>query len=194
MKQIIEEPKTYDRNTDTLVYALGGLGEVGKNMYCYEHQDEIIIIDSGVRFPEESLLGVDYVIPDYGYLQRNQHKVKALIITHGHEDHIGGIPFLLKSVRVPRIYAPNFAAALIMRKLEEKRMRDVPKIEIINENSRVETEHFRVGFYNTTHSIPDALGVLINTPNGRIVHTGDFKFDLNPVGINADYQKMAYIG
>ena len=194
MKQIIEEPKTYDRNTDTLVYALGGLGEVGKNMYCYEHQDEIIIIDSGVRFPEESLLGVDYVIPDYGYLQRNQHKVKALIITHGHEDHIGGIPFLLKSVRVPRIYAPNFAAALIMRKLEEKRMRDVPKIEIINENSRVETEHFRVGFYNTTHSIPDALGVLINTPNGRIVHTGDFKFDLTPVGINADYQKMAYIG
>ena len=188
------EQKTYNRSTDTLVYALGGLGEVGKNMYCYEHQDEIIILDAGVRFPEESLLGVDYVIPDYSYLVRNQHKVKALIITHGHEDHIGGIPFLLKAVKIPRIYAPSFAAALINRKLEERRMRELPKIEIINENSKVETEHFRVGFYNTTHSIPDALGVLINTPNGRIVHTGDFKFDLTPVGANADYQKMAYIG
>lgn len=188
------EQKTYNRATDTLVYALGGLGEVGKNMYCVEHLDEILIIDCGVRFPEEFLLGVDYVINDYSYLQRNQHKVKALIITHGHEDHIGGIPFLIKKVRIPKIYAPNFAAALINKKMEERRLRDVPRIELIDDNSSVQTEHFRVGFFETTHSIPDSLGVLINTPNGRVVHTGDFKFDLTPVGANADYQKMAYIG
>lgn len=188
------EQKTYNRATDTLVYALGGLGEVGKNMYVVEHMDEIIIIDCGVRFPEEFLLGVDYVINDYSYLQRNQHKIKALVITHGHEDHIGGIPFLIMKVRVPKIYAPNFAAALIKRKIEERRLRDIPKIEIIDDNSKIDTEHFRIGFFETTHSIPDSLGVLINTPNGRVVHTGDFKFDLTPVGANADYQKMAYIG
>ena len=95
---------------DTLIYAMGGLGEVGKNMYCFEHENEILIIDSGVRFPEENLLGVDYVIPDYNYLVKNNRKRKVLIITHGHEDHIGGIPFLLKSVDIEAIYAPAFAA------------------------------------------------------------------------------------
>ena len=112
---------TYNRvspkKTDTLVFALGGLGEVGKNMYCIEHEDEILIIDAGVRFPEESLLGVDYVIPDYNYLVRNRYKRKVLLITHGHEDHIGGIPFLLKTVDIEAIYAPRFAVALINRKL-----------------------------------------------------------------------------
>lgn len=182
------------KKSDTLVYALGGLGEVGKNMYCIEHEDEIIIIDAGVRFPEENLLGVDYVIPDYNYLVRNKAKKKTLIITHGHEDHIGGIPFLLKSVEIEAIYASRFAVALINRKLEERRMlRNVKLIEI-NEDSSVATKYFRCGFFNTTHSIPDSLGIIINTPNGRVVTTGDFKFDLTPVGTNADYQKMAYLG
>ena len=190
----IVQDHSYNRTTDTLVYALGGLGEVGKNMYCYEHDDEIIIIDSGVVFPDVELLGVDYVIPDYTYLAKNQWKIKALIITHGHEDHIGGIPFLLMSVNIPAIYAPRFAAAQIRRKLEEKRMSRSVNIIEIDGNSSVKTNHFSVGFFDTTHSIPDSLGVLINTPNGRIVHTGDFKFDLTPVGSNSDYQKMAYIG
>lgn len=189
---------TYNRvspkKTDTLVYALGGLGEVGKNMYCIEHEDEILIIDAGVRFPEESLLGVDYVIPDYNYLIRNKLKRKVLVITHGHEDHIGGIPFLLRSVEIETIYAPRFAVALINRKLEEKRLLRQTKIIEINESSAVNTKYFRCGFFNTTHSIPDSLGIIINTPNGRIVTTGDFKFDLTPVGTNADYQKMAYLG
>ena len=182
------------RKTDTLVYALGGLGEVGKNMYVIENDDEIIIIDSGVMFPEENLLGVDYVIPDYTHLVRNQKKIKALIITHGHEDHIGGIPFLLQRLNIQNIYAPLFAKALIERKLEERKMRSKFKIQVIDSKSTVSTKHFVVGFFNVVHSIPDSLGLLINTPNGRIVSTGDFKFDLTPVGTNPDYQIMSYMG
>ncbi|MEF9967835.1 MAG: ribonuclease J [Longicatena sp.] len=179
---------------DTLIYALGGLGEVGKNMYCFEHENEILIIDSGVRFPEDNLLGVDYVIPDYNYLVKNNRKRKILVITHGHEDHIGGIPFLLRSVDIEAIYAPAFAIALINKKLEERKMLRGVKIIEINDRSSLKMKHFTCGFFNTTHSIPDSLGILINTPNGRIVHTGDFKFDLTPVGANADYQVMAYMG
>ncbi|MDY5251724.1 MAG: ribonuclease J [Erysipelotrichaceae bacterium] len=177
-----------------MVYALGGLGEVGKNMYCIEHDDEIIVIDVGILFPEESLLGVDYVIPDFSYLIRNQHKIKAVVITHGHEDHIGGIPFFIQSIKIDKIYAPRFACALINKKLEERKLSKNVKLVEINGDSRIETKHFNIGFFNTIHSIPDSLGVLINTPNGRIVQTGDFKFDLTPIGKNSDYQKMAYIG
>lgn len=185
----------YDyKKSDTLVYALGGLGEVGKNMYCFEHEDEILIIDAGIRFPEENLLGVDYVIPDYSHLIQQEHKTKTLIITHGHEDHIGGIPFLLKSVSISAIYAPRFAIALIQKKLEERKMLKCVPIHEITGKSKVALHHFTCGFFHTTHSIPDSFGVLINTPNGRVVHTGDFKFDLTPVGTNADYQTMAYIG
>ena len=183
----------YDAKKDTLVYALGGLGEVGKNMYCYEHDDEIIIVDAGVKFPDDELLGVDYVIPDYTHLIKNKDKIQALIITHGHEDHIGGIPFFLLSCPVKKIYAPRFAKALIEKKLQERRRLANTQVIEIDENSSIQTNYFRIGFFNTVHSIPDSLGVLINTPNGRIVETGDFKFDLTPVGTNSDYQKMAYI-
>ena len=186
--------QNYDAKKDTLVYALGGLGEVGKNMYCYEHDDEIIIVDCGVKFPDDELLGVDYVIPDYTHLIKNKDKIQALIITHGHEDHIGGIPFFLLSCPIKKIYAPGFAKALIEKKLQERRRLANTKVIEIDENSSIQTKYFRVGFFNTVHSIPDSLGVLINTPNGRIVETGDFKFDLTPVGTNSDYQKMAYIG
>ncbi len=184
----------YDVKKDTLVYALGGLGEVGKNMYCFQQDDEILIVDAGVKFPDDDLLGVEYVIPDFTHLIKNQDKIKGLIITHGHEDHIGGIPFLLMACKINKIYAPRFAKSLIEKKISERRKNFNFKIEEIDENSVVQTNHFRVGFFNTIHSIPDSLGVLINTPNGRIVETGDFKFDLTPIGNNADYQKMAYIG
>lgn len=186
--------KNHVEKTDTLIYALGGLGEVGKNMYCYEHENEICIVDCGVLFPGDELLGVDYVIPDYHHLIRMNKKRKFLVITHGHEDHIGGIPFLLKQVQIDAIYAPRFAKALIQKKLSEHKGLENTKIIEINEDSRISTRYFTVGFFNTIHSIPDSLGVLITTPNGTIVHTGDFKFDLTPVGTNADYQKMAHIG
>ncbi len=189
-----ETARTINYGTDTLVYALGGLGEIGKNMYCFEHDDEIIIVDCGVLFPEDDLLGVDYVIPDYSYLVKNREKIKALVITHGHEDHIGGIPFFLQSVHLREIYAAPFAKALIEKKLEEHRMLRNVTIKDINPDTRIDTKYFHIGFFNTVHSMPDSYGLLINTPNGRIVETGDFKFDLTPIGVNSDYQKMAYIG
>ncbi|MBQ6592258.1 MAG: ribonuclease J, partial [Solobacterium sp.] len=186
--------KTINRKTDTLVYAMGGLGEVGKNMYCFEHDDEIIIIDCGVLFPGESLPGVDYVIPDWSYLVKNQAKIKAMIITHGHEDHIGAIPFFLQSVHLKEIYAPRFAKALIEKKLEEHRLLRNCRILTIDEASHIQTKYFDVGFYNTIHSFPDSLGVFVNTPNGRAVETGDYKFDFTPIGEKSDFQKMAYMG
>lgn len=179
---------------ETKVFALGGLNEVGKNMYCIEHDNEIVIIDAGVKFAEEGLPGIDYVIPDYTYLKRNAKKIKGLLITHGHEDHIGGIPFLLQVVPIPFIYASPLASAMIYRKLEEKRLTNETKIIEINHLSQVMTEHFNIGFFRTNHSIPESLGIIVNTPNGRVVSTGDFKFDLTPVGDAADYQVMSFLG
>ena len=115
--------KFFENNTDTKVFALGGLGEVGKNMYCIMHGNELIIIDSGVLFPEAGLLGIDYVIPDFSFLKENESKIKGLFITHGHEDHIGSIPFLLQTVKIPVIYAPNQAANLIKKKLADRNIR-----------------------------------------------------------------------
>lgn len=181
------------QHIDTKVFALGGLGEVGKNMYCVMHDDEIIIVDSGVMFPEDELLGIDYVIPDYTFLKQNESKIKALLITHGHEDHIGGITFLVQSVNIPVIYAPNQAKELIDKKLLERNI-NYKKIIIYNEETKIKTKYFNVEFFRTTHSIPDSHGISIGTPNGVIVMTGDFKFDLTPIGPMANLHKMARIG
>ena len=186
--------QTINRETDTLIFALGGLGEIGKNMYCIEHDDEIIIIDCGVMFPEDTLPGVDYVIPDFTYLVKNQNRIKALVITHGHEDHIGGLPFFLKQIRLKEIWAGPFAKALIEKKLDEHHLLRSVRINEIDSTTSIRTKYFTVGFIDTVHSIPDSYGVLVNTPNGRIFETGDFKFDLTPVGKQSDYQKMAYMG
>ena len=180
-------------NNNTLVFALGGLGEVGKNMYCVMHKEELIIVDSGVMFPEDNLLGIDYVIPDYTFLKENESKIKALIITHGHEDHIGSIPFLLQSVNIPKIYAPAQAAALIEKKLNERNIKYKNTI-IYNESTKIKTKFFKIEFFRTTHSIPDSHGLSIDTPNGLVVMTGDFKMDLTPIGPMFDIHKMAEIG
>ena len=180
-------------NIPTRVVALGGLGEVGKNMYIVEHNDEILVIDAGVMFPEDNLLGVDYVIQDITYLKKNADKIKGLFITHGHEDHIGGIPFLLQAVKIPVIYTPKIAKDLIEKKLVERNIK-YDNYEIITPDFNVKTKYFDVSFINTTHSIPDSFALIIKTPNGTIFETGDFKFDLTPVGPMADIHKMAKAG
>ena len=181
------------KDKKTQVFALGGLGEVGKNMYCVYHYDELVIVDSGVMFPEDGLLGIDYVIPDYTFLKENEDKIKALLITHGHEDHIGSIPFLLQTVNIPRIYAPQQAKALIDKKLEEKNIK-YKNLIVYNDNTKIKTKYFNIEFFRTTHSIPDSHGIAFHTPNGVIVMTGDFKMDLTPVGPMSDIHKMARIG
>ena len=176
------------------IYALGGLCEVGKNTYCIESENSLIIIDAGVMFPGADLPGVDYVIPDYSKLKNSRQKVKALFITHGHEDHIGGIPFLLQNLHIPLIYAPRLAIQLIQHKLEDMRIREEVKFVEYNAESVINVDEFRVTFFQVTHSIPDSYGIVVDTPQGRIVHTGDFKIDLTPVGQKIELSKIAKIG
>ena len=178
---------------NTKIIPLGGLGEVGKNMYVVMHNSEIIIVDSGVMFPDDELLGIDYVIPDYTFLKENENKIKALVITHGHEDHIGSIPFLLQTVDIPKIYAPSNAKELIDKKLEERNI-IYKNLFVYDENTVIKTKYFNIEFFRTTHSIPDSHGVVIHTPDGTIVMTGDFKFDMTPIGPMSNLHKMAKIG
>ena len=174
------------------IYALGGLGEVGKNMYCIESESDLIIIDAGVMFPEESIYGVNYVIPDYTHLKNMRNKIRALFITHGHEDHIGGIPYLLQNVFVPVIYAPKLAAALIRHKISENNIKDKVTIVEYDESTEVNIRDcFKVQFFHVTHSIPDSYGICVDTPQGRIVTTGDFKVDLTPVVQEISLNKIA---
>ena len=178
---------------ETKVIVLGGLGEVGKNMYCVMHGDEIVIIDAGIAFPEGGLLGIDYILPDFTFLKQNQDKIKALIITHGHEDHIGGIPFLVQNVEIPAIYAANQAKELIALKLQDRNIR-YDNLNTYDDQTILKFKNIQVEFFRTTHSIPDSHGIVIKTPNGTVVTTGDFKFDLTPIGPMSDLHKMARIG
>ena len=177
-----------------LIFALGGVGEIGKNMYVIQSNDDIVVIDAGLKFPEEEMLGIDMVIPDITYLEENRDKVRGIIITHGHEDHIGGLSYVLKHLNVP-VYATKLTLGLIEAKLKEAGILNETKRHLINSDSEIKLGSMKATFFRVNHSIPDCVGVCVETPEGYIVHTGDFKFDQTPVNNQvADIAKMAEIG
>ncbi|KRE39796.1 ribonuclease J [Paenibacillus sp. Soil522] len=176
------------------IFALGGVHEIGKNMYVIQYDEDIVVIDCGSKFPDESLPGIDLIVPDITYLKENKDKVRAIIFTHGHEDHIGGIPYILKQMNIP-IYGSQLTLGLIKRKLKENNLLRDTELHEINSDSVIELGTLKLDFFKTNHSIPDCLGVVFHTPEGTVVHTGDFKFDLTPVNKEyPDIHKMASIG
>ncbi|MGB2992573.1 MAG: ribonuclease J [Paenisporosarcina sp.] len=176
------------------IFALGGVNEIGKNMYVLQVENDIVVIDCGSKFPDESLLGIDLIIQDISYLKENKEKIRGLVVTHGHEDHIGGIPYLLKQLNMP-VYATRLTMGLIEIKLREHRIFRETETHLIDSKSVLNFNTIKCTFFKTNHSIPDCLGIAFETPEGIVVHTGDFKFDLTPVNDEyADIHQMAEIG
>ena len=177
------------------IIPLGGLHEIGKNITVFEYENEIIVVDCGLSFPEDDMLGVDLVIPDITYLEKNVKKIKGLVITHGHEDHIGSVPYLLKKINIP-IYATKLAAGLIRNKLEEhKLLRSTKLIEVMQGETIKLGKNFKVEFIRSSHSIPDSVMLAITTPAGTVLHTGDFKVDYTPIdGKLMDFGRIAELG
>jgi ribonuclease J len=185
------------------VIPLGGLDEVGKNMTAYEYnrtgrpQDkEIVVVDMGFQFPEDDMLGVDYVIPDAAYLEENRKNIKAIVVTHGHLDHIGGIPYILPNIGFPPIYATKLTTELIHKRLDEFKLTNQARVHAIDPSKPIKIGSFMIDFFRVAHSIPDATGVSLTTPEGSVVYTGDFKFDDAPAGLQPkqDVEKMKRIG
>ncbi|MFE7060612.1 ribonuclease J [Sutcliffiella sp. NPDC057660] len=182
------------KETALSIFALGGINEIGKNMYVVQYEDDMIVIDCGGKFPDETLLGIDLIIPDITYLEENRDKIRGMIVTHGHEDHIGGIPHILNKLNMP-IYATHFTLGLIELKLEEHRLLRDTELTKIDAGTTLELGSIQASFFRVSHSIPDCLGIVFKTPEGNVVHTGDFKFDLTPHNNEyADIHRMAEIG
>ena len=158
---------------------LGGLGEIGKNITLLEYKDDIVIIDCGMTFPEDEMLGVDIVIPDITYLIKNKSKIKGIVLTHGHEDHIGAIPYVLKKIDIP-IYGTKLTLGLLQTKLKEHNLGDAD-LNVVRLGDHINLGHFDVEFIRTSHSIPDSAALAITSPIGTIIHTGDFKIDFTPI-------------
>lgn len=176
------------------IIPLGGLSEIGKNMMVMEYENDIIIIDAGLMFPGEEMLGIDLVIPDISYLRENKEKVKGIVITHGHEDHIGALPYLLPQLEVP-VYSTKLTNGLIEVKLKERKALAGAKLNVVPYGGQVNLGKFKVEFFHVCHSIPDAAGLIIHTPLGTIVHSGDFKLDYTPVdGKPTDLSRLAQLG
>lgn len=163
------------------VIPLGGLGEIGKNTMVIAYGDDMMLVDAGLAFPSEDMLGVDIVLPDINFLLENRDKLKGLAITHGHEDHIGGIPYILKEMPIPVIYGPALALGLLEGKFKEAGLQDRTTLRSVKPRQRVKIGCFEVEFVRCTHSIADSFSLIIRTPVGVIIHTGDFKFDFTPV-------------
>lgn len=178
----------------TRIVTLGGLQEIGKSTIVVEYGDEIVIIDCGIKFADSWMSGVDGLIPDYQYLKKNEHKIKGLFITHPHEDHIGGIPYLLKEVKIPMIYCPPLGIEYIKNKFKEHKLTGIVDFIPIDKDLVVKFDNISVDFWTGQHSIPDAFGVRVKTPNGTVADTGDFRFDYTPIGNKTDFDRMEQIG
>ena len=182
------------KKSNLKVIALGGLEEIGKNMTVFEYEDEMIVVDCGLEFPTDDMLGVDLVIPDTTYLEKNVEKIKGIVITHGHEDHIGSIPYLLQKINVP-IYASKLAVGLIENKLEEHHLLAGAKLKTVDPGTTLNLGKMQVEFIRSCHSIPDAMMVAIKTPVGTVLHTGDFKIDYTPINSEmTDLGRIAELG
>ena len=176
------------------IIPLGGLEEIGKNITIFEYDDEIILVDCGLEFPEDNMLGVDLVIPDVTYLERNKEKIKGLVITHGHEDHIGSIPYVLKQIDMP-IYGTRLTIGLIKNKLDEHKLLNKTRLHVVNQGETVNFGKMQVEFIRSSHSIPDSVMLAIYTPVGTVMHTGDFKIDFTPIDDQLmDFGRIAEIG
>ncbi len=182
-------------DTPLRIIPLGGMGEIGKNMYVYEFGDDIIVVDCGLMFPDEEMFGIDLVIPDVTYLRERREQVRAFFITHAHEDHVGGLPYVLPSFPGVPIYASTLARGLLGNKIKEHKLHNNPMLSLEPGGATVEAGAFRVEAFRIGHSIPDAMGLAIRTPVGTVIHTGDFKFDHTPVdGKPSDFQALARYG
>ena len=177
------------------IIPLGGVGEIGKNMFVFQYKDEIVVVDAGLKFPDEEMLGIDIVIPDFTYLVENKEKIKGLVITHGHEDHIGGVPYLLKLLSPP-VYGTKLTMGLVENKLKEHQLSETAKMNIVSSTTTIQLgNYFNIEFFHVNHSIPDSTGLIIRTPEGIVVHSGDFKFDQTPVdGKVTNYQQLSELG
>ena len=190
-----KEKKSIFKKSKLKIIPLGGLHEIGKNITVFEYENEIIVVDCGLSFPEDDMLGVDLVIPDITYLEKNVDRIKGLVITHGHEDHIGSIPYLLKKINIP-IYATKLTVGLIKNKLEEHKLTKTTKLIEVNQGETIKLgKNFKVEFIRSTHSIPDSVMLAIKTPVGTVLHTGDFKVDFTPIdGKIMDFGRIAELG
>lgn len=178
----------------TRLFALGGMQEIGKTTIVVEHENEIVIIDAGIKFANSSETGIEGIIPDYTYLKENEKKIKGLFITHGHEDHIGGIPYLIRQVKFDKIYAPAVAIELIKTRLSNMKIKtNVEFVEITTEEI-FKFDKIKVDFWTSQHSIPDSFGIRVTTPNGSIFDTGDFRFDYTPIGNMTDFSQLEKFG
>src|SRR5207253_5996262 len=178
------------------IIPLGGLGEVGKNMTAYEAEGSIVIVDAGLALPRDEHLGVDLVLPDFTYLREREHMIRGVLLTHGHEDHVGSLPYLMREVKIPVVVATRLTLGLVKSKLDEHGLlREADLREVSPYDEPFNLGPFRIEFIRMAHSIPDAVAVVLETPGGRIVHTGDYKIDHTPVdGFRTDVGRLAELG
>lgn len=177
------------------VIPLGGFEEVGKNMMVFEYGNDIVIVDMGFQFPEEDMLGIDYVLPDITYLLERKKNIRGIVLTHGHLDHIGGIAYLLPKLGFPPVYGAPLTIGFVKKQLEEFKLLNMARLQVFDPKEQFRLGAFGLSFFRVNHSIPDAVAVVLDTPSGRVVHTGDFKFDFTPADQRpADFQEIAAVG